>query len=60
MCQWFVGAGFGLGHMTTLEGNSYRFGARGQFWIIRGGAFSMQGETVGTKKSNGKTESDSR
>ena len=44
-----IGAGFGMGHMITLDGKSYRLGARGQFWIIRGGGFLMQGETVGMK-----------
>ena len=45
-----------MGHMIMFDGKSYRFGARGQFWIIRGGGFSMQGETVGinTKKGNSK------
>jgi len=49
-----IGAGFGLCHTIPFEGDAYRFSAHGQFWIIRGGGFSMQGETVGMTKRNGK------
>ena len=48
-----IGAGFGMGHLIMLNGKSYRFGERGQFWIIRSGEFSMQGETVGINKRKG-------
>ena len=44
--MWPAGAAFGLGHVAALCGTSYRFGGVGQFWIIRGGEFSMQAEAT--------------
>ena len=42
--MWPTGAAFGLGHVAAFSGTSYRFRGVGQFWITRGGEFSMQAE----------------
>ena len=52
----FIGTGFGMTRMITFDGSAYRFNVRGQFWIVRAGGFSMQGEAIGISKTNGKVD----
>ena len=50
----YIGTGFGMTRMITFDGTAYRFRVRGKFWIVREGGFSIQGETIGISKTNGK------